>query len=173
MGNIDKGLYEYKGKVLIDWVIESLQSACQTLLISCNQNIDQYRQRQFPVIQDVQTNTAIQFEGPIAGIVSAIPYVKTNYLLICPCDTPNIPINMAEELYTAIKANPVDVAVINDGVRQHNLHCLIKTRQLESLNGFYQSGGRAIREWFKTVNITVVNYNSKTAFQNINSHAFN
>ena len=176
MGSIDKGLYVLNEKPLVDWVIESLSNQCDELIISCNRNVEQYQQRGYLTIQDDGfDSTDVDYQGPLAGITQAINHLQSShsqfdYLMICPCDTPYIPTDMVAKLHQQITAKNTDVAVVHDGERRHNLHCLIKVEQLPNLAKFYTNGGRAIREWFDNIKQINVDFSDRQqAFININT----
>ena len=42
MGGADKGLVEYRGRPLIEWVLEVLTPQVDELVISANRNLDTY-----------------------------------------------------------------------------------------------------------------------------------
>ena len=116
-----------------------------------------------------------QRQGPLAGIVSAstlIKQSKARYCLISPCDTPYLPSDYVEKLKLNIQKKDYDVAIVHDGKRRQNLHCLIKVSALDSLTAFYQIGGRALFKWFDEVRSLDVNLSHQVnAFTNINTLA--
>ena len=173
MGGIDKGLALHQGEPLVSHVIAKLTSSCAKLMISCNRNIEQYRRFGYTIIKDDYNNgdESIPYQGPIAGIVAALPQIDTEYLLISPCDTPNIPSDLAEQLFLALSGNTIGdgIAIVHDGLRRQNLHCLIHTNQLNSLMQFYHSGGRALKLWYENKRIVEVDFSSEVQlFTNIN-----
>ena len=117
------------------------------------------------------------FQGPIAGIVSAINYCNQpenqatyNQLLISSCDTPLLPNIFSEKLNQSLISINHKVAVVNDGNRNQNLHCLIKEPAWQSLIDFYEDGGRAMHRWYKKTGVLEVDFSEYTdCFLNINS----
>lgn len=174
MGGVDKGLFEYQQKPLVDWVIEALAPQCDSLMISCNRNIERYQQRGLILIEDEGNNSepSFQHQGPLAGIVQAIKPTlqqQADYLIVSPCDTPHIPSDLVFKLHRHLVDNKADVAVAHDGKRRHNLHFLIKTNCLNSLKNYYElNKGRAIKDWFPSKHYVEVRFPDASAFTNIN-----
>lgn len=164
----DKGLLEYQGKQLIAWTIDALQNQVDELIISCNRNLEAYRKLQHPIVQD-----DIIGQGPIAGILAVCKQLnlsKQDYVLICPCDTALLPTNLVAQLKSGALANNTNIAVVHDGERQHNLHCLIKVVALASLSTFFVDGGRAIKHWFKQQSHCLVDFSDQAdCFKNFNT----
>jgi molybdopterin-guanine dinucleotide biosynthesis protein A len=69
-----------------------------------------------------------------------------------PCDSPLFPLDLVQKLQDALEQENADIAVAaakeEDGkVRPQPVFCLMRTRLLESLVKFMQSGGRKIDAW--------------------------
>ena len=76
----DKGLVNFKGKPLIEWILQGLQAQVGAILISANRNLAAYQAYTYPVISDDLSD----FQGPLAGILSAMQQAKTAYILTVP-----------------------------------------------------------------------------------------
>ena len=59
----DKGLLPLSGRPLIAWVIDNLAPQVQSLVISANRHLDDYRQLGHPVLPDRLPD----MPGPLAG----------------------------------------------------------------------------------------------------------
>lgn len=130
-------------------------------------------------------NSQQNFQGPLAGITAAMSYLSTascelnkpgpdfgdnHYLLVSPCDSPNLPRDHAAKLIAAMRDNGNSCAVVNDGIRKQNLHCVIATPAWASLQSFYDNGGRAMHRWHKKNGSINVNFVDQAAcFTNVNS----
>ena len=167
----DKGLELYKGKALIEWVIAAVQPQVSEIIISANRNLEQYAKLGFPIVVDEPTLEARQ--GPIAGIYAALKSIKSAgaaTVLVTPCDTPILPHDYVAKLANALASPAVDIAVVHDGKRRQNLHCLIKCSELSSLSEFYANGGRAMHRWLSERSSQDVDFSEQaTAFKNFNS----
>ena len=174
MGGVDKGLVPYNNQPLIASVINKLAGSCNQLLISCNRNLEIYQDFGYPIICDKQQTDDINYEGPLAGILAALPKIQTEYLLISPCDTPQLPSNLAERLYQTLKTSPEShIAVAHDGTRRQNLHCMMHSSLFDSLALFYHRGGRALKLWYSQQSTIDVDFSAEAeSFANINSLDF-
>lgn len=168
VASADKGLLDYQGKQLVAWTIDTLVKQVDQLIISCNRNLEAYQQYQYPIVVDNFSG-----QGPIAGILAASQQIYLNtedYLLVCPCDTPHLPANLVTRLQSGLRENNVSVAVVHDGHRQHNLHCLIKADSMAFLSDFFADGGRAIKHWLAQQPHCMVDFSDQTdCFKNFNT----
>lgn len=166
----DKGLLKHCNKPLIQWVVDVISPQVDDIIISCNRHHKQYQTLGFDIVNDRNEQ---QYEGPIAGILAACNALKLEpegLVLIVPCDTPNLPEEYATKLKKALLSTQSDAAVVYDGERQQNLHCLIRVSTLDSLSAFFNDGGRAIKHWLAKINLTQVDFSNQTeSFANLNN----
>lgn len=168
MGGQDKGLLDWRGRPLITHALEKFTPQVGSVLISCNRNIEQYAALGFPLVTDLRPD----FQGPLAGLEAAIPMIQTEFLAICPCDTPGLPVDMIERLLQALEAErnrEAQISYVYDGERDQFLCALLRTRCLTSLTGYLDSGHRTVRHWYRELNSVAVDFSgSGQCFQNIN-----
>ena len=172
MGGTDKGLIVWRGKTLIEQTYSGLKAQVPNIVISANRNLSDYQKLGVPIVSDQHP----VFDGPIAGICSAINYLNNKTtngnsaaLLVAPCDTPNIPTDLVARLYASLVEEKSDVSVVYDGQRLQNLHCLIRAGAWSNLLEFYAQGNLALRDWFKRVNTSRTDFRDKAdAFKNLN-----
>jgi len=165
----DKGLQLYQGKPLVQSVIEVVVPQVDDLIISANRNQTRYHDFGFPVVADSSSG----YEGPIAGIFAALnsltPPNNYDYVLICPCDSPSLPSDYVSKLLFQLNETNSLSALVFDGKRKQNLHCLIKHTAWQALIDFYKEGGRAMHRWHKSVDAVEVNFSKHSnVFSNIN-----
>ncbi|WP_312983368.1 molybdenum cofactor guanylyltransferase MobA [Atlantibacter sp.] len=164
MGGQDKGLLQLNGKPLWQHVASSLLPQVDCLVISANRNIEQYQQSGFSVI----TDTLADFPGPLAGILSVMQAVESDWYLFCPCDTPNIPSDLVACLQARIHDAPA--AWVNDGQRDHPTLCLINRRVAPLLAAYLASGERRVMVFLKQIGGHAVLFNDRThCFANVNT----
>jgi molybdopterin-guanine dinucleotide biosynthesis protein A len=164
MGGRDKGLLPYRGRPLIEHVIQSLPRGHAGLLISANRNLEAYR-RYAPVVVDEAPGHA----GPLAGILAAMHTATTPYLMVLPCDTPHLPRNLLERLYRALVDDHADIAVACSGGRKHHVISLMKTDLGGDLRGFLASGERRVGLWHQRHRVSYVEFDAGSGeFDNIN-----
>jgi len=162
----DKGLQPYKKKPLIEHVIAAVQPQVSELILCVNRNQKDYQEFGFKLVSD----NGAGYEGPLAGIVAALNTLhhSCDAVLISSCDSPMLPNDYVKTLETALATKRV--AVVHDGQRKQNLHCLIRREAWASLHDFYQQGGRAMHRWHNKVSAIEVDFSDQAdGFININS----
>ncbi|MGZ5025937.1 MAG: molybdenum cofactor guanylyltransferase MobA [Methylobacter sp.] len=168
MNNRDKGLVEFKGRPMIAYAIDALMPVVDYVFINANRNIDQYRQFGLPVISDQTEN----FDGPLAGILSAMIHVEADVLIVVPCDSPLIKTEHLRRLLLARSESNADVAVAFDGARLHPVFLAIKTVLKTSLQDYLADGQRKVEFWLNRHNIVRVDFSDQPEiFSNINTMA--
>jgi molybdopterin-guanine dinucleotide biosynthesis protein A len=166
MNNQDKGLLKFKGRPMISYALAALAPVVDCVLINANRNIDQYRQFGWPVISD-QTDS---FDGPLAGVLSAMIHADADVLLVMPCDSPLIKTEHLQKLLLTRAENNADVAVAFDGIRLHPVFLAIKTTLKTSLQDYLASDQRKVAAWLAQQNLVQADFsNEPEIFSNINT----
>ena len=169
MGNVDKGLQTFRGAPMVLHVIMRLSPQVATLMINANRNIGPYESFGFPVWPDQIGG----FEGPLAGLQTALSQCDTDYLVTAPCDSPFLPQDLVQRLGDALLEADADLAVAvteEEGRRQpHPVFCLMKAGLLSHLSLFLQEGGRKIDRWYQSLPHVEVLFDDPAAFRNINT----
>ena len=192
LGGLDKGLMDYAGRPLVEWVIAALRPQVRTLIINANRNLDSYRAYGWPVVTDRMAD----FQGPLAGIASALAAAETPYILTLPCDGPRPPADLGRRLCEALVSpvsllgnscrplvaaggqtprataiGPAEIAVASDGVRLQPVHALIPTCLASSLDAFLAAGERRVDRWYALHRTAIADFSDQPdAFANINAH---
>ena len=168
MGGADKGLQLFNGRPLIAHVLERLQPQVAAILINANRNVDRYAEFGHPVHADLMPD----FPGPLAGLQLAMSIATTDLVLSVPCDTPQLPIDLAARLHAALTATNARVAVARSADRLHPVFCLAQRNCLAHLNAFLAAGGRRMDGWYAGLPSVQVDFpDQDDAFHNINSEA--
>ena len=168
MDGQDKGLVKLNGRPMIEHVIAALAPQAGTLIINANRNLDEYQALGYPVISDELEG----FQGPLAGILSALHHIHTPYLLCVPCDVPGLPANLAERLSTALHKQQGELAVVHDGKHLQPAFVLIPAALEDDLQAYLQRGKRKLRSWCKTHRLALADCSDETkCFANINDAA--
>ncbi len=166
MNGQDKGLIEFRGKPLIQYAIASIRPLAKQVFINANRNLDQYQHFGYPVITD-QTNT---FDGPLAGVLTALEKCQTEVLLVMPCDCPFIKSSHLEKLLTMKKNTDADITVAFDGKRMHPVFLALSADLSTSLKQFLAAGERKIDKWLVLHKIIEVDFSdTPDIFVNINT----
>ena len=144
MGGIDKGLVVLAGKPMIAHVLAGLAPQVGRVLINANRNLDQYGSYGYEVVSD----TLEGYLGPLAGALSALEVIDTEFLLTVPCDSPLVAPDLAGRMYAALRLGQADLAVAHDGRRQQPVFLLLKRGLAADLEAYLASGERKIDRWF-------------------------
>ncbi|BCO26834.1 molybdenum cofactor guanylyltransferase [Rhodoferax lithotrophicus] len=182
MGGVDKGLQNFNGIPLALHTLTRLQisGGVGQIMINANRNLAAYESFGVPVWPDGLAD----YPGPLAGFLTGLERCETPYLLTVPCDTPLLPLDLAQRLATALAAEEADIAMAaapeagQDGhmqVRKQPVFCLLNVHLLESLVRFTQGGGRKIDAWTALHKTAVVPFDAPgdnpQAFFNTNTLA--
>jgi len=182
MGGVDKGLQNFLGLPLALQTLTRLQMSAGVgeIMINANRNLAAYESFGVPVWPDGLADYA----GPLAGFLTGLERCETPYLLTVPCDTPLLPLDLAQRLAAALEAEHADIAMAaapeagKDGrmqVRTQPVFCLLRTGLLESLVRFTHDGGRKIDAWTALHKTVVVPFDAPgdnpQAFFNANTLA--
>src|SRR5690606_18674122 len=122
LGGVDKGLVRLHDRPLIEYVLRALAPQANKVLISANQNEEQYSQYG-QVVHDPADFDGSQ--GPLAGLLAAAPHVETPWLIVAGCDMPALPDDYAAHLYAALAARGGQLAFAHAGARAQSLWLLM------------------------------------------------
>jgi molybdopterin-guanine dinucleotide biosynthesis protein A len=154
MGGVDKGLQNFNGMPLALHTLTRLQisGGVGEIMLNANRNLAAYES--FGV--SVWPDGLADYPGPLAGFLTGLERCETPYLLTVPCDSPLLPLDLAQRLAAALEAEDADIAMAaapeadKDGhtqVRKQPVFCLLSVHLLESLVCFTHDGGRKIDDW--------------------------
>lgn len=166
---VDKGLALLRGRPMVAHVIERLAPQVGALLINANRNADRYAAFGHPVVPD-----AIEgYAGPLAGLHAGMRAASTPWIVTAPCDSPFLPGDLVERLWTALQAapgGPAQLAVARTGGNQpHPVFALVDRSLLGNLEAFMASGRRKIDAWYAPLRVVEVDFPDEDAFRNINT----
>jgi len=162
----DKGLVELAKRPLIEYVIDAIEPQIETIILNANRNQELYSHYGFPVISDALDD----YQGPLAGYLSALSNATTSHIVTLPCDGPLLPDDLVERLIIALKNKNAEIAVVHDGDRMQPVYSLIPTALATSLNTFLDSGERKIDLWYKQHHIALADFSDcPETFRNINT----
>ena len=171
MNGVDKGLVLLQQKPLIAHVIARLTPQVDEVFINANREIDQYQEFGLPVLQDENAD----FIGPLAGFSLGLQHAKHEYVLTVPCDSPLLPLDLAERLLNNMLKSRMDITVASSGGNAHPVFCLMKKTVLPSLTEYLASGERKVSAWQKSQQYIEVDFSDchlsdgTSAFVNLNT----
>ena len=166
MGGVDKGLQPFRGRTLVEWVIERLEPQVAEVLISANRNLDRYLAFGHPVLTDRKGG----FAGPLAGLHAGLGQARSELLMVAPCDSPLLPGDLVQRMVAALQRDDAEVAVARTSERAHPVFCLCRVTLLDHLTAFFEGGGRKVEAWYSSLDVTEVDFADQAdAFRNINT----
>lgn len=165
MGGQDKGLILFQKKSLISYAIDALAPQVDQLIINANRNIDSYQAFGYPVIKDTMEG----FYGPLAGMLSAMQSVDTDYILTSPCDCPTVSSHLRQRMMESLLLSSADIAVAFDGQRLQPVFSLIPCHLRDDLEDYLLQGERKIDLWLQRHKLAIVDFSEQPdTFANIN-----
>lgn len=164
MAGKDKGLIQLGDKALYQHVLTRLTPQVGCLIICANRNQQRYRESGLPVVSDLTAD----FPGPLAGILAGFHYANTEWIVCAPCDVPDLPYNLVEQLWqhkgTAL------AAYASDGERVHPALALLHTSLLGNLTDYLACGERKLMLFMEAIGAQQVIFNNQQqAFRNLNT----
>jgi molybdenum cofactor guanylyltransferase len=166
MNGVDKGLVLLQQKPFITHVIERLKPQVSEILINANREIATYEAFGLPVLQDENA----EFIGPLAGFSLGLQHAKHEFVLTVPCDSPLLPLNLVERLYSGMAASRMDIAVASSDGDTNPVFCLMKKNVLPSLTEYIASGELKVSSWQKSQKYIEVDFSDcDEAFVNLNT----
>ncbi|WP_120797414.1 molybdenum cofactor guanylyltransferase MobA [Thiocapsa rosea] len=166
MGCVDKGLVEFAGRPLIEWILDALAPQVGTLLINANRHREIYAGYGVPVIADSEPG----FNGPLAGMLCAMRAARTDWILTVPCDGPLLPPDLARGLIAALASDDASLATVTEGVRIHPVYALMPVSLEPELSADLAAGTRKVADWIVRHRPALADFSDRPqAFSNINS----
>jgi len=166
MGGQDKGVIELRGRAMASWVIDAVKTEVHQLVINANRNEHEYSLLGPDVIGDRHEGHI----GPLAGLSAAMHALNTDYVFMCPCDSPFIESPLINALGLACLNDNADIAVACDAERMQPVFCVAHKSTLESLDAYLDSGERKIDRWYATQRLVQVDCAAwADSFRNINT----
>ena len=161
----NKATVLFEGKPLITHVIDRMKTQAKHIVINTHRNQKDFEIFHLPLIDDILD---IQ-EGPLLGILTSLQAIKTDWIQFVPCDTPYLPNDLIAILMKEVEAEKTLVAVpeTSDGLQSTCLLCHSST--LNNLQIFFNQGGRKIEDWIRQLAFSIVQFNDKSQFLNVNT----
>jgi len=166
MGGEDKGLVVYRGRPLVAYALDALRMVSGTILINANRNLEKYAHFGYCVIEDLTES----FDGPLAGLLSALRSAQTEYVLTAPCDCPHVDGALLGRLYDSMLAEEAELCAAFDGERLHPVFLIAQCRLADDLAAYLASGQRKMETWLKSHHLALADYSDHPEiFVNINT----
>jgi molybdopterin-guanine dinucleotide biosynthesis protein A len=168
MGGVDKGLQVFRGKPMVQHVLERFAGQVDEILINANRNPEAYARFGYRVIADEIEG----FAGPLAGFERGLAHASGALVVTAPCDSPFLAPDLVSRLRRALDERDADLAVARTGDQAHPVFSLMRRTVHGSLREFLSSGQRKIDRWYGALRVVEVSFDDEPdAFLNINTLA--
>lgn len=161
MGGVDKGLVDYKGRALIEHVIERIAPQVDDIIISANRNPARYEAYRYAVVRD----TVQGYAGPLAGLAAGMSAAQSKLVLCVACDMPDLPTDLVRRLCGALEGHDAAVAASSEGLQP--IVALYRSNVLPWLNAWLAEGNRKAADWLAMLNHVIVMFDEQ-ALANLN-----
>jgi len=166
MGGQDKGLIELARKPMIEYVLNAIEPQVDDIIINANRNQMVYERYGFPVVADEIEG----YCGPLAGMASGLQAAKTPFVVTVPCDSPLIPDDLVQKLYSTLQDEHAEICTAHSNGRLQPVFTLMKSELLPSMLDFLNNGERKIDKWFEKHHLAIADFSEQPdTFININS----
>lgn len=164
----DKGLVMLWGKPMVEHVLGRVAGQVNNIVISANRGAQTYARYGYPVLADELG----QNWGPLAGIYTALRFVGAGYVLVVPCDTPCLPLNLYKRFQHVLEEGTKEIAVAHDGDRLHFTIAMVACSLADDLKHYLERGGRKVETWLRQHDFEQVVFAAGAgSFVNVNSEA--
>lgn len=161
MDGADKGLLDWQGRPLYQQVLAQFDhGAVEQIYLSANRHQSRYAQSGLAVLSDLRSG----FHGPLAGIEAALCASRPDWLLVLPCDVPQLPADLLARLWAARHLAPIVRARCAE--RSHPVIALLRGSLLPALSAALDAGERAVGRWQAAQGVVEVAFTH--SFPNIN-----
>lgn len=169
VGGADKGLLKYAGSTLIEYQIQWIEPQVNTLLISANRNISQYKNFGYLVLEDNNDG----FDGPLYGLLRALENCVTDWLFVQPIDVPHLPGDLlalfCDKISQLNKNEWADCFYLASEQRAHYLSMLINRKCLKALQRHLNTDNKRVRDFHRQIGSIAVDLSLKEeSFKNMN-----
>ncbi|PFD44389.1 molybdenum cofactor guanylyltransferase [Bacillus cereus] len=98
-----KALAIWKGTTFVEHIVKVMESTLQEIVVISHVDIKERLEQliRVPVIEDIPHYKG---NGPLAGIVSGMEYIDSDWYIIMPCDAPNV----SKEWFAILKEQTSD-----------------------------------------------------------------
>ena len=168
MGGTDKGLVEFRGRPLVAYALDALRQAAGPILVNANRNGEDYAYFGYPVIAD-RSDT---YDGPLAGLLSAMQAAQTEYVLTVPCDCPLLDGALLGRLHQKLIEAGAEICAAHDGERMQPVFLIAQCRLAADLADYLGSGQRKMETWLQSRRLALADYSDHPElFTNVNTSA--
>ncbi|MCK9152418.1 molybdenum cofactor guanylyltransferase [Methanobacterium alcaliphilum] len=180
----DKGQMLFNEKPMIINILETVENHADevVLVLRDEKQINIYKS----IIEKYESNKLgfnlkivkdeIKNQGPLIGIITGLKYVKSDYALVLPCDSPLISAVFVENIFNAIEKSKEyhDTVVPKwDSGDIEPLHSIYPQKSQELVKSLLSNGKKDVKSLIKLLNVYFIKVEkldpSKSSFKNFNN----
>jgi len=158
----NKSLVTFKKKPMIKHVYDRLSPQVYKVWINSNILLEQ-----FPKDQQLKDELP-SHNGPLVGIYTGLKLAQTEWVQFCPTDTPFLPLNLVEKLFSKTKNTNGTIIVPMVSGKIEPVFSLCHKSTLKGLKKFIFSKKKKISDWIEQNNFETVTFDNLDEFHNIN-----
>lgn len=152
----DKAFLPFKNKTFLRNILERIDGFCSRFLIVVNKDFSLYEEQ----VKDLKSKVVFikdinPYDGPLNGIVSAYPYIKSEKVLITTCDTPVINTELLQKL--SIQLNNYDAVIPEIDSKIQPLNTFYTKNAVEKAVEIYKQGKKSLMVWLDNLNYKTIN----------------
>ena len=103
-------------------------------------------------------------------MASGLQAAKTPIVVTVPCDSPLIPDDLVQKLYSTLQNEDAEICTAHANGRLQPVFTLMKSELLPSMLDFLNNGERKIDKWFEKHRLAIADFSEQAdTFININS----
>jgi molybdopterin-guanine dinucleotide biosynthesis protein A len=150
----DKGMYEFRGRPLFQWVMESISKVVDEIVISVSNKEQVYgmdlHNHEVIIIPDERPGL-----GPMGGLVSGFKKCSGDYVAVAPVDAPLIQTSLFDLLFERSKGHDAAVPKIR-GYWEPLIAVYRRDAMLSAINTALKQGKLDIRSTFPHMDVVEV-----------------
>ncbi len=155
---VEKGLADFNGKPLIQYAIDTLQAVCDKIIISANNQLDDYAAFGYEIVED-----QVKDIGPMGGLMACLERSDTRYNFVISCDTPFVLSDLFPFLLESIENFQVAVPVHHDNYIEP-LCAVYATNVIWQLQHCIVSGNYKLTDFIAEVKTKKLTVNDQLSF---------
>lgn len=162
----EKGLLPLSGEPLVAHMQRFMAPGVSQIFISANRHLDTYAHYGKVVADDPELGV---YPGPLAGIASVSPHVRTPWLYVMPVDIPFPPVGLLDALLEQAACDGAGIYYVM-AERKHPLCMLMHVELGADLRAYLGTGQRRVQDWHRSHGAVAVSYQGHPdGFHNINT----
>ena len=164
----DKALLTVKGKAFLTHIYEQVIQFSEQVYI-----VTPWKKKYLNLVPNhcQFINESTPFQGPLFAFAEALPYIKTEWVLLLACDLPYLNVAMMKTWLEQLTQIPPD-AIAFLAANNKGWECLCgfyRTTCLQSLQQYLKSGKQSFQGWLKQEKVVSIVVENQNIFFNCNT----